>query len=176
MLETYALALMMSFPSSHLDSETYEEREARLKPAAAAIGYAARNKFEVRALVTLGKFETEFASYVGNGCIVIPEKASGNCDGGLARSFWQVHKWCKIAWALPRGSVEATKQFAICAIQHFRGGLRRCHRSLRGAFSSYYKIGCDHNWSMKRGPVARARFMRGLPVVIRKAAPKAAAE
>lgn len=121
-------------------SEPPEVRTARLTEVAVAIDEAARNANEIAALITLGSFESHFAGWVGAGCLGKPPPRTGTCDHRRSRGYWQIKRsGCSAGWALPLGSAEADKAFAVCAIGLFRGAYFRCHDGLRGAFSGYWR-------------------------------------
>lgn len=142
------LGILLGF-SSHVsdrgpDGETPAERAQRMIHVAEDIYAAAgQDRHKAAALLTLAKKETSLSRWVGRGCIGKHPKGTGDCDAGLARSYWQVQEnGCPEGWAHPRGSRAAQKQLAVCAIRLWRAAYRRCKKAnpdpLAGAYSGYW--------------------------------------
>ena len=128
------LAALLRLAPWHQDHDAPEARRALLEPIAAAIAATARSREEAAALVAVGWSETKFARAVLEGhCDRMP--AGSRCDHGRARGPWQVHAWCRDAWALPDGSPEAYTPAARCVLRALRGGLQRCS-SWHGAMAA----------------------------------------
>jgi len=139
--------VLVEMTPSVFDNEATDEREARLALVSHAIVNASRNEMDVAILLTLGRYESWFAEYVGTGCHYpkgIP-KGAGDCDKGRSRSYWQMKKHaCRTGWRYKRGSKEALFAFALCARRQFRGALGRCRNRhsagyWAGGFSGYAK-------------------------------------
>ena len=161
-LQSIILAILLAAPAFTAEPtpETHEDRHTRLWILSTEIAAASRTQpgvapYEVAAaLLTLGKLESGWAAYVGNG-----ECASGprgmRCDPDKrtgvprARSYWQVHVGaCPQAWREEPGSLEELRAAARCAARHWSGARLRCrgrHPSGddAGAFSGYRSNTCD---------------------------------
>lgn len=143
--------------------EEPKARAARLDVLARAISEASRTDEEAAVLLAIGGAESGFAGYVQAGCTDVPPRAS-DCDGGLARSPWQMHEVaCRPGWALSRGSEEALGVFAVCARKRFSGALRRCSGQhpggdLAGAMAGYRSVDCRWEGRPHDGARARARL------------------
>lgn len=158
-LETRVYKALMAQPPAVVDTESKHERAIRMRGVARDVTRVSRKERDAAVLLALGWHESRWAQYVGAGCVEIPEGAA-DCDAGLARSYWQVHKWCRPGWRLRRGHAKAPREFANCAIRHWRGALARCRNKhpageLAGGFSGYRFAPCD--WS---GGVERAKTYR----------------
>jgi len=166
-LEDAVLEVLQSMPPSRWDAEEPpESRAERLSEVAEAITVASRDGRDAAMLLALGRSESNFAGYVGAGCVDIPDGAA-NCDRdpktgeSRARSYWQPwRRTCPVAWSYPRGSREALFAFALCARKRFWGAANTCRDRhpagyLAGGFSGYRR-GAECAWA----PGAkRARLM-----------------
>jgi hypothetical protein len=138
-------------------------RDARLDELARAIDAASRDDRDAAVLLTISGVESGHAAYVQHGCDPVPEGAS-DCDGGLARSPWQMHVTaCRPGWAHLRGSTEALEAFALCARRRFAGSLKRCQGrhpggDLAGAMAGYRSVDCTWEGRPHDGARARARL------------------
>lgn len=139
------------------DTETPEQRESRLGLAARAMFLAGQSKHEIVVLLTLAEHESHYAEYVARGCALIPATASGNCDNGLARSYWQMHEAsCGEGWSYQRGDPHSVAAFARCAIRVFNWAQKEClkrpnHGELESGFAGYRTTTrCDWNGSKVR--------------------------
>jgi hypothetical protein len=145
-LEERVRAVLGESPPSRWDADE-RGRDERLDALASIIADASSGPLDAAILLALGWHESRFAGYVGRGCRDIPEEAA-NCDGGRARSYWQAWRVsCRQAWELPRGSEQATRAFAACALRRFHGSAKRCHGRhpaghWAGAFSGYRSVDC----------------------------------
>lgn len=145
-LETRSLVALRALPVAVVDTENESLREARLKALARVIAKVGKNDQGAAALITLGNAESRFATYVAEGCLVIP-KGAAHCDKGKARSYWQVHSWCAEGWATAPGSTESLEPFAKCALKHYQWAKARCKARSQdpelGGFSAYKQGRCD---------------------------------
>lgn len=158
-LEARTLRVLRDLPRSKWD-DPGPARDRRLARTARVISQW--REVDAALLIALGEAESDFAGYVGAGCVDVPPGAP-DCDKGKARSYWQAWRVaCPQAWELPRGEA-ATAAFASCARRRFWGAVRRCrgrHPSgpLAGGFSGYAGRGCD--WP--GGTARAARYRRRL--------------
>jgi hypothetical protein len=143
------LAILLAMAPSVYDTEGPDARRERMGELAEIIAEVAEGRpSDAAALLTLGRFESNFAQYVGEGCVTVP-KGAADCDNGRARSYWQMWQVaCPAGWKTERGSREATEAFARCAVRHFRGALARCRTRTRlsyiaGGFAGYRGPSCD---------------------------------
>lgn len=157
-----ALAIMLAQPAHWTDKdEAPKARVSRFRPVAAFMVEAAKGDRHVLAAeLVLWDAESKGARYVQAGCIRVP-KGAADCDGGRARSPWQMWpKACPAGWALPRGSHEALKAFAGCAARLWQAARRRCQSAnddpLVGAYSGYRSM-C--RWEPAKRRAARHRVM-----------------
>lgn len=120
------LRVLLAMAPYHGDIETPAQREARLRVAAEAMVEVTGGRASgVAALIAVGKHESEFSQYVGEGrCLEGP--AGQRCDNGLARQYWQVHKHCTALWEADAGSRTAVVEGARCAYRRLRWGYRVC--------------------------------------------------
>src|SRR5690606_3297665 len=147
MIMTVMLAMPPGIGDEHA---TEEERRTFLEPVAAAIHQVAtESPAPIRTasiLLALGRNETRFARYVIEGrCQDGPPGM--RCDWSrrlnrpVARGPFQVHPWCKAAWAPPETSLESLVAGARCAVSYVNRALRRCLKSKYeawpGAFAVY---------------------------------------
>lgn len=127
------------------DIESAEQRDSReVLIAEVVASYPHR---QAAALVAIGYGETTFARYTLFDCHEIPKGASGDCDKGLARSYWQLHKSvCPPLFDLPSGSKEAVEAAAACALKQWRFSYRACRgmsAQVERSFSHYGGRGCS---------------------------------
>lgn len=132
-----------------------------VRDVAAVVESVTADQRERAMLVALGWHESRLAAYVLEGrCQDGPKGA--RCDAGRARGPWQVHRWCRAAWAAPDGSAEALRAGAVCALKALRHHGARCAGEARtvldGAFSGY-ATGHACAW---RGSAARVQTTRRL--------------
>lgn len=148
------------------DTETPEQRKVRIGIAASAIHNATRNKHEAVVLLTLIEHESKLALYVARGCVLIPATASGNCDNGLARSYWQMHEAsCGEGWSYQRGDPHSVAAFARCAIRIFNWAQKEClkkpnHGELEAGFAGY-KTTTRCDWPGSKGRAETYRRIWG---------------
>ena len=150
-LQPAILEVLKSFPVHESDKdEDPKAREKRLGGVAEDVAIASSGDREkAAALLTIGKFESHHARWVGAGCVGTPPKGVGDCDKGKSRSYWQMKiTACPEGWLHPPGSRRAQKEFAKCAARRWIGAYYRCKNDhpkgpLAGAYSGY--------WSMCQG-------------------------
>lgn len=153
------LSILLSFGPSKHDTETAEERAARIKVIAESIEIAADGDQEVAAfLLMTGLFETRFARHVHEGRCK-PEE----CDGGKARTVWQVWRLKSMSaeqWHGMLGSdLESTTNAAKYAARLFIMKRNYC-RSTIGAINAYASGKC---YKVKDfDPYERQQTMRDL--------------
>jgi hypothetical protein len=175
-LAQWVLAALLSLPRFHLDSETTEERTARLEIISNGIDDAASratctgsykedkdcktiwtgSKKELAGLlITQGFFESRFAEHVHEDRC---RTGIGECDHGRAKSVWQLHTGSQLSveqWrALSGTTPESTKAAAWAATQALSRAKTRCGSTL-GAIS-LYATGRTCAWS--QAPV-RLKFL-----------------
>lgn len=161
-LSLAVLALLLDLPRHGTDREEEEarrvERLSRASIAIAAVSESfsplpAGGPTEVAAsLVSLGRHESMFAAYVGEGrCDRPPMAPSGkrasDCDQGKARGYWQV--WGVACRGLDRtapGSADELVRGAECAARIYWAAARRC-RSLSLGFGRYARGHGCRPWS-----------------------------
>lgn len=132
------LALAPAWAERNL--ETPEDRRARLEVVAEVLKPASSKARA--AVVAIAQDESKFARYVLFDCAYIPHEASGDCDKGLARGYWQLQrKACPALFKVPSGSREAVEAGAKCAWSNWLFHLKRCG-SEELAFSAYGGSGC----------------------------------
>lgn len=155
--EASILRVLLAERPAHTDTETPEERKARLRLAAKAISAAAKNRHEAAALIAIGLHESRFAEFVSRGCSLIPATAGASCDNGRARSYWQMwFRACPSGWAFERGDPAAVDAFALCAVKHWRFASRICakrpnHGPIAAGFAGFRTTTrCDWEPSKKR--------------------------
>lgn len=160
--EATVLLAMMSLPHFSGEHFSSEERRELYRPVAQAVAAVAQTPEETAALVAQAWHETKFASKILYGhCDQMPK--GQRCDHGRALGPWQVHGWCKDAWAAAPGSVEGYEAAARCALRAMRGGLYNCS-SWEGAFSATRGIAsCEWEQSPRR-----VQTMRGVLTLLRK--------
>lgn len=157
-IEQAVLAILMKFPE--YEPEDAEAKRARLSIAAGAIVAASDGDVvRVGRLIALGRVESGFARYVGEGrCEDGPKDARCDPDQSgrpTSRTYWQQkERTCPETWSHPEGSVDEIYAAARCADEKLRGGLNGCG-TLAGAFGVYAGAGC--NWL---GGRPRARLSR----------------
>lgn len=151
------LAILLSLPRFHADTETAVEREERLTTIARSIHEASERATCAGAydapecerlwpgstkeletlLVTQGFMESRFAQRVHEGRCQV---RIGECDGGRARSVWQLQASGLVpreAWVNLEGtSYERTRAAAWYAIQVLYRARNACG-SIEGAISRY---------------------------------------
>lgn len=156
------LAVLMAMPPSKFDDETSTARLDRATETARVVASVSSSLNDAAVLLTIAHHESRFAQYVREGCIpdLIPDGAAP-CDWGLARSYWQMQRAaCRPGWALPRGSDEAQRAFARCALRQYKAALRRCRTRqnlgyIAGGFSGYGGIRCELPSSRARAETYR---------------------
>lgn len=155
MFET-VLTMLLAMQPFHKDRETYEERVARMTIVASSItqaveettctGSAAKAECKPRfkgspeelavGLLTIAKFETRLAQHIHEG-----NCGPRECDGGRAKSLFQVHVPQDLWEQIEGTSLEATLQSArIAATMWSR--MWQC-RSLDRAFAGYMTSYCQ---------------------------------
>ena len=165
-LQLVVWVLLMAMPRHSADAhETYAERAGRMALASFAIVDAADgHPLRCARLLALGRSESGFAAYIGEGrCKDGPRGSRCDLDARgrpQSRGYWQPQRRaCPAAWAAPAGSVEGTRAAARCADRLMRAGLSRCSTYIEGpdkepgAFAGYN--GGDCGWS---GARRRARL------------------
>jgi len=175
---TTLLAILLSLQPFSGDSETTDQREARLGIVSDAIsgmserasctGSFAKDEGCSRVwdgspkelamlLVTIGYHETHFSKRIHEGrCLV------GECDGGAARGLWQLHQSSLCPWKawsqITDASPKATRLGAYSAAAVLGLGARKCKGSIEGAIS-IYATGSSCTW---KGAKARMSFFKNL--------------
>ena len=139
------------------DGELLPDRWERLHGVARVIARAAAEEPDpveaAAVLVALGDHETRFAADVGAGLCGAVASHDKRCDGGRARSYWQLWQVsCPELWNVEVGSEQATLTAARCALSHIRRGKTACG-SLRGSLARY-AVGHGCSWT---GALPRAR-------------------
>lgn len=180
-LRPHIAAQVASLPLWHQDSDEEEEHRAwRIDNVARGVALAAdlatctgdwrdeedcepawpvERKLElVGALISQGWWESRYAQHVHEGrCRV----HIGECDGGKARSPWQIQTSALVTdveWYDMLGAGEEPTEIAArCAARILAVGLKRCG-SLEGAISSY-ATGRTCKWSKAADRVRHARRM-----------------
>jgi hypothetical protein len=142
-------------------AELHVELTPAVRDVAAVVESVTASQQERAVLVALGWHESRFAHYVLEGrCEDGPRGA--RCDAGMARGPWQVHRWCRAAWAVEDGTPEALRAGAACALRAIRTHAARCASEARtvldGAFAGY-ATGHACAW---RGSAARVQTTRRL--------------
>jgi hypothetical protein len=140
------IAFWIALPQWHLDTFTPAERAEHYLPVAESICRVARNDNERAFLATQTRFETNMAWYaLDERCKDGPPGA--RCDAGLATGPWQVHAFCRDAWAAPTRA-ERYDAGARCALRM----ARQC-RTPEGWFASQGGFRrCAAAWARKRVP------------------------
>jgi hypothetical protein len=129
------LLAMLAQPPYYADRhDPPESRRQLYTPIAEAIGSAARGDRDVvSALLSHSWHETKWGRLIVTGqCRRMPK--GQRCDEGRARTVFQVHGWCRGAFASPDGSRASLEAGARCAASMLRAGRARC-RSWLGAFA-----------------------------------------
>jgi hypothetical protein len=152
--------LLLKLPAFHLDQETTEERQARMETIATAIVKATDNatcyKKEnckprwigsrdqlATLLLTIGFLESGFAKHIHEDKC---RTKIGECDGGRAKSLWQVHNSNNLPqgyWATLGGTdLDATTRAASVAALYLVRANNRCQGSILGTISAYAVGSC----------------------------------
>lgn len=155
------LAILISLHPYKLDKENGEQREERLTYIAQVIAEESNSKKDMAWLLALGTNESRWAEYVGKGCTDGPK---GSCDAGNSRGYWQ--SWtgtCKEFDKTPRGSREAVRAQAKCAVRLGRYFASRCgsagHNPIEGAFSRWAGRNCGNYKDAKKRRRMFQRFL-----------------
>lgn len=154
-MKALILAILVALAPFYGDKETPERRLVRLESAAEAMA-AAAEKYRDRipplmtaaALITLGKHESNFAQFVGEGrCLDGPKGMRCDQDPSTgeprARSYYQLWKVaCPKLWETEPGSREEQMVAADCAIVNWAKGWHACGPKhpdgrIAGAFAGY---------------------------------------
>lgn len=137
MAATAVFRMLMALPPKYGESEPLPERWERMHAAAQAIASAADKTpdphLTARLLSAVAWHETRLSQWVGVGGCAKVGRDSSQCDGGRARSYWQLWQVsCPELWALEPGSREALEQAAHCASRHLWSGYRSCLAKFHG--------------------------------------------
>lgn len=170
-MKTLILLILLSFAPHTTDAEEPRvEREARLELVASAIASVAKNRREAVMLVTVGWFESRFASYVGEGrCLDGPSDSRCDVDPETgkprARGYWQLWQIaCPSMWRSEPGSRESVMLGARCAARQLRSAERRCRTRaqtrMSGAFSGYRGASCTWKGAPRRAAFANRLLRR----------------
>lgn len=136
---TAILAILQSRPVFREDVALKEEKRAQLEVIAPAIAKASHgDKFVAALLIAIGDAETHWSLRVWrNDCRV----RIGECDRGLARSFWQTHRssfvtaeqWETMGTPTEAGTLAAA-QVAASLLQY---GIHMCGRDAACCLNMY---------------------------------------
>ncbi len=161
-LASAVLFMLLGLPPSTGDREAPEERATRLADVAQAIGEAAEQipwpesrESLASVLVAQGYFESGFSKRIQEGHCRRYE-----CDGGRARSPWQLHRGTQVPWdtweQLGTQGVESVTLGARSAARILASTYRACG-SLEGALGMYATgRTCEWGGSAKRAQMARS--------------------
>ena len=132
--------------------ETSAERSERLLLVATALYSASETRPKgwhratmAAALLSVAWHESRFAAYVQLGRCADGPRGKAECDGGRARSLWQLHRSaCSALWEVSDGSEESTRVAAQCAARQLTRSYYWCTRpgsqaltALSGMFAAY---------------------------------------
>lgn len=130
MFELIALLTWSKFDSA----ETEEARRARWAEVVDAV--SGFDRVTVSALLAIAEGETHLAAYTRGDCTGRVPKGGANCDGGRARSYWQLHRAaCPELWVA--SDPDMVKVAARCAAKRWRWAYRLCERRVEEAMSAY---------------------------------------
>lgn len=131
------------FPVAHVDrDEPAPERSARIALVRSAVAGFSRE--ERAAVLAIAWGESKLARYVLRDCRDKPPEASGDCDRGKARTYWQLHdSACRELRGVPVGSDESVRIGAECARKRWRYALWVCAGNVEQSFAQYGGRGCS---------------------------------
>lgn len=172
--------ILVSFTRFSLDTESPEERLARMQSTAQYLVDAADratctgawsqvegcrriwpgNKRDLLAASTaLGMHETHYAQAVYEGrCHELPKGM--RCDNGNARTYWQ--QWrvaCPEAWSTEPGSEDEVKAGAWCAMRLLASAYRMCEGETEDNWAAAFRKYGGHS-CRSRGAEDRVATMR----------------
>lgn len=138
------------FPVAHVDrEEPPPERSARLAVVRSAVARFSRE--ERAAVLAIAWGESKLARYVLRDCHDKPPEASGDCDRGKARTYWQLHDAaCRELRGVPVGSDESVRIGAECARRLWRSAMRSCRGNVEQSFSVYGGRACGQTTKSTR--------------------------
>jgi len=145
--------VLQILPASKVDKgEEPSVRQARVERVVRAAVAAAQTRYALSLLLADADAETHMASHVVEGhCERMPDD---DCDHGRARGVWQVHPWCRTAYAFPAGSDESMAEEARCAMRQMWHGMHRCREHaatpFHGAFAALAARPCSWSGAEKR--------------------------
>lgn len=161
--DTSRSCLSLAIANSDRGHESRVERALRLRPLVDA--WRSLPTWTLAAHVALTWHESRWARYIWNGCRRIPPGAP-DCDGGYARTVYQLHKRdAESVWRLPDGSEAQVTEAVAVAHRRLMWAYRLCQgkhpsgEDWQGAFSGYTGRGCKWRGG-PNGTAARARTMR----------------
>lgn len=136
--------VMARFPVAWVDrAQSPEHRAAKDAVIWDAIkGFTAQER---AAVLSIGYGESRWAEYVLHDCVTMPPDASGDCDRGRSRSYFQLRPaTCPELFRLPKGtgSPESVKIAAECARRMWLFSVGRC-RGVKGSFAAYGGRNCS---------------------------------
>lgn len=125
------------FPIAWVDRDKPPERIAELRRVVteAVSGFTARER---AAVLAIGGGESAWAEFVLFDCRDRPADASGDCDRGKARTYWQLHDAaCPELRGVAVGSVESVRIGADCARRRWGYAMKVCRGNVEQSFAQY---------------------------------------
>jgi hypothetical protein len=149
-----------------LPPERWVRLQAESEAIAAAASESPRPWRAAALLLAVGYDESRFTVWVGRGGCQTVAPTDRRCDGGRARSYWQLWRAaCPALHSLP-SDVNGTLVAARCALGHLERGIRRCG-TVKGSMSRY-AVGHGCRWRdverrLRRYDQAFASLLRSRP-------------